>query len=255
MADGNNIDVSSWVVEARRALAFLTRLPLGPAGAAEPGALARAAWAFPLAGVLVGVAGAILLTLGDRLGLPILASALLAVAATVAVTGALHEDGLADFADGLGGSDAAQALAIMRDSRIGSFGVLALILGVGLRVAALAALPDTRLAAAALIAAHALSRGLLPAMMVSLDPARSDGLGAEAGRPSPAVAGIAAAIGLAVALLALPAGRGLVAVILAALAMAALGLLARRRLGGYTGDVLGAAQQVGEIVMLLVATL
>ncbi len=201
------------------------------------------------------MAGAIVLTIGDRLGLPILATALLAVAATLAMTGALHEDGLADTADGLGGADAEQSLAIMRDSRIGTFGVLALILSVGLRAAALAALPDTSIAAGVLIAAHATSRGLLPALMLVLDPARSDGLAASAGKPSPTVAGIAAAIGLVVALLALGVGRGIVAVLLAALAMAALASLARRRLGGYTGDVLGAAQQVGEIVMLLVATI
>ncbi|HTZ79175.1 MAG TPA: adenosylcobinamide-GDP ribazoletransferase [Stellaceae bacterium] len=255
MDDGNNSDFSGRVMEARLAIAFLTRLPLAGDSKPEPGALARAAWAFPLAGVLVGAVGAIVLTAGDRLGLPILASALLVVTATIVVTGALHEDGLADFADGLGGGDATRSLAIMRDSRIGTFGVLALVLDIGLRAAALAALPDTRFAAGALISAHALSRGLLPAIMVSLDPARSDGLGVEAGRPSPAVAGIAGAIGLVVALVALHAGRGLVAVLLAALAMAALALLARRRLGGYTGDVLGAAQQVGEIVMLLVATL
>jgi adenosylcobinamide-GDP ribazoletransferase len=255
MADGNSPDVGTWVAEARQAVAFLTRLPLAVDGAGEPGALARAAWAFPLAGILVGVAGAIVMTLGDRLGLPILATALLAVAATVAATGALHEDGLADTADGLGGADAAHSLAIMRDSRIGSFGVLALIFSVGLRAAALAALPDTHIAAGALIAAHGLSRGLLPALMLALDPARSDGLAAFAGKPAPPSTGIAAAIGLVVALLALGVGRGLVAVVLATLAVVALASLARRRLGGYTGDVLGAAQQVGEIAMLLVAAI
>ncbi len=146
-------------------------------------------------------------------------------------------------------------LAIMRDSRIGSFGVLALIFSIGLRAAALAALPDTHIAAGALIAAHAFSRGLLPAVMLILDPARTDGLAAFAGKPTPPMAGVAAAIGLVLALLALGLGRGVVAVVLAALAVIALASLARRRLGGYTGDVLGAAQQVGEIVMLLVAAI
>jgi adenosylcobinamide-GDP ribazoletransferase len=94
----------------------------------------------------------------------------------------------------------------------------------------------------------------LPTLMLWLDPARSDGLAAEAGRPSPPGATAAALIGLLVALIALGIGRGVLAMVLAAVAMAALALLARRRLGGYTGDVLGAAQQAGEIVMLLAAS-
>jgi adenosylcobinamide-GDP ribazoletransferase len=173
----------------------------------------------------------------------------------VLITGGLHEDGLADTMDGLGGgADRTAALAIMRDSRTGVFGALALVFSVGLRVAALAALPDTRVAVSALVAAHAVSRGLLPTLMLWLDPARSDGLAAEAGRPSPPGATAAALIGLLVALIALGIGRGVLAMVLAAVAMAALALLARRRLGGYTGDVLGAAQQAGEIVMLLAAS-
>jgi len=196
----------------------------------------------------------ILFEIGDRIGLPINAMALVAVAVTVLVTGGLHEDGLADTADGLGGGDREAALAIMRDSRTGAFGVLALVFSVGLRVAALAALPDTRVAVSALVAAHAVSRGLLPTVMLWFDPARSDGLGADAGRPTPPGATAAALIGLLVALIALGIGRGILAMVLAAIVMMALAVLARRRIGGYTGDVLGAAQQSGEIVMLLAAS-
>ena len=255
MADFFGRDPSAWLGEARLAFAFLTRLPFRSEGTVEPGALAQAGWAFPLVGIAVGVTGAIVFALTDRLGLPVTAMALLAVGATVLMTGGLHEDGLADTADGFGGgAEREQVLDIMRDSRSGAFGVLALIFSVGLRVAALAALPDAKLAAGALIAAHGVSRGLLPPLMHYLDPARSDGLGAEAGRPGAGIAGIAAAIAVILSVLCLDLGRGLVAVILAALAVAALGLLARRRIGGSTGDVLGAAQQVGEIVMLLAAS-
>jgi adenosylcobinamide-GDP ribazoletransferase len=255
MTQWHGRDFGAWQDEARLAFAFLTRLPFRAAARPEPGALARAAWAFPLAGILVGVIGGIAFEICDRLGLPINAMALIAVAVTVLITGGLHEDGLADTMDGLGGgADRAEALAIMRDSRTGAFGVLALVFSVGLRVAALAALPDTRVAVSALVAAHTVSRGLLPTLMLWLDPARSDGLGAEAGRPTPPGATAAALIGLLVALLALGISRGILAMVLAAVAMAALALLARRRLGGYTGDVLGAAQQAGEIVMLLAAS-
>jgi adenosylcobinamide-GDP ribazoletransferase len=254
MSQWDGRDLGSWRDEARLAFAFLTRLPFRTEAQPKPGALARAAWAFPIAGILVGVIGGIVFEIGDRLGLPINAMALLAVGVTVLVTGGLHEDGLADTADGLGGGDGETALAIMRDSRTGAFGVLALVFSVGLRVAALAALPDTRVAVSALVAAHAVSRGLLPTLMLWFDPARSDGLAAEAGRPTPPVATAAALIGLVVALVALGIGRGILAMLLAGAAMMALALLARRRIGGYTGDVLGAAQQAGEIVMLLAAT-
>ena len=255
MTQGDERDFDTWSRQARLAVAFLTRLPIGGAGETEPGALARAAWAFPLAGILVGIIGGIVFVIGDRLGLPINAMALLAVAATVLVTRGLHEDGLADTIDGLGGgSDRETALAIMRDSRTGAFGVLALVFSVGLRVAALAALPVPQIGVSALVAAHTVSRGLLPTLMLWLDPARGDGLGAEAGRPSPPGATAAALIGLLVAIVMLGLGRGIVAMLLSAIAMTVLASMARRRIGGYTGDVLGAAQQVGEIVMLLAAS-
>ena len=255
MAPGDDRDFGTWRDEARLAFSFLTRLPFRSGAQPAPGALARAAWAFPVVGILVGVIGGIAFEIGERLGLPINAMALLAVAVTVLTTGGLHEDGLADTMDGLGGSaDRAEALAIMRDSRTGAFGVLALVMSVGLRVAALAALPDTRVAVSALVAAHAVSRGLLPTLMLWLDPARSEGLAAEAGRPTPPGATAAVLIGLLVALVALGIGRGITAMILAGVAMTVLALLARRRIGGYTGDVMGAAQQAGEIVMLLAAT-
>jgi len=252
----NGRDFGAWQDEARLAFAFLTRLPFRAGAAPEPGALARAAWAFPLAGILVGVAGGIVFSLADRLGLPVNAMALLAVAATVLITGGLHEDGLADTADGLGGGAGRdEALAIMRDSRSGAFGVLALVLSVGLRVACLAALGgDAQNGVSALVAAHAVSRGLLPALMLWLPPARSEGLAADAGQPTPPVATLAAFIALVVAMIALGFGRGITAMIFAAVAVAALAILARRRIGGTTGDILGAAQQVGEIVVLMAAT-
>jgi adenosylcobinamide-GDP ribazoletransferase len=235
------------------ATGFLTRIPVA-AALPEDGQLADAAWAFPLVGAGVGaVAGAVLLV-AQLLGLGPWPRALLAVLTGLVLTGALHEDGLADTADGLcDGGDRETRLAIMRDSRLGTFGGLALIVSVGLRASALAQLDEAFYGGLALIAAHALSRGLLPAVMRLLQPARADGLGAGAGRPAAGAAGIAAAVGAAICFLALGPWRGAFASLLAVLAVTGAAVVARRRLGGYTGDVLGACQQVAEIAVLLAA--
>ena len=140
------------------AVAFFTRIPVS----AMPGAewsLADAAWAFPLVGAGIGAIIALVFLIGELLRLGDWPSALLALLAGLLVTGALHEDGLADTADGLfGGGDRSRRLAIMRDSRHGTFGVLALILSISLRAAALAQIGEVVSAGLALIAAHAMSR-------------------------------------------------------------------------------------------------
>jgi adenosylcobinamide-GDP ribazoletransferase len=234
--------------------ALLTRLPVG-AAPPQPGVLAEAAWAFPAVGAGIGAIAALAFAAAQFAGLGDWPAALLAVLAGLAVTGALHEDGLADTADGFGGgSGREQKLAIMRDSRHGTYGVFALVASIALRGAALAAIGEPIHAGLALVAAHAASRGLLPATMRGLPPARADGLGAAAGRPGTGIVAVAAMIGGAIALAALGPPRGAIALALAAAAVAATAALARHQLGGYTGDVLGAFQQVGEIVMLLAAS-
>jgi len=233
------------------ALRFFTRAPVGGPGAGAPLAIDRFAWAAPVAGAAVGLAGALALALTGLIGLPPLMRAGLATAALVAFTGGLHEDGLADCADGFGGSaDRGAKLAIMRDSRIGSYGVLALVLGVGLRAAALADLSVAD-GAAALIAAHAASRAAMPLLMALLEPARTDGLAASLGRSSEAVLAQAVILGVLICALMTGPFSGIVALSFAALVLAGLETLARRQIGGYTGDVLGAAQQVTEIAILL----
>jgi adenosylcobinamide-GDP ribazoletransferase len=245
----------TWRDEFIAALTFLTRLPLGRAQADAPApSLAVTSWAFPLVGVVIGAIGGIAYVIARGLALPALAAALIAVATTALVTGALHEDGLADTADGFGGGATREAkLDIMRDSRIGTFGVLALIFSIGLRTAAIAEIGLRWHVFAALIAAHALSRGVLPAAMHRLDPARADGLGAGAGRPEQNQVLIALGIALAVAVIAIGLRAGLSAAIAAALVATALGWLARRQIGGQTGDVLGAIEQVAEAAALLAA--
>ena len=163
--------------ELKASIVFCTRLPLLRATPIAGSAIAKAAWAFPIAGVLVGLIGAVVYALAHRAGLPAWPAAALTVAATLLATGCLHEDGLADTADGFGGGKTReQKLAIMRDSRIGVYGVCALAMSLVLRVAALASLPSAHAVVWALIASHAAARAAMPALMLMLPPARSDGL-------------------------------------------------------------------------------
>ena len=235
------------------ATAFFTRLPVDPR--LGEWRLADSAWTFPLVGAGIGGAAAFALLLAQSIGLASWPAALLSVLAGIALTGALHEDGLADTADGLlGGRDRQEKLAILRDSRQGTYGVLAIVLSVLLRAAALTSIGDVIHAGLALIAAHAASRAALPAAMMGLTPARPDGLGAEAGTPRARSAIAAALIGATIALAALGPIRGVIALCLAGVIVFTMAEFARRQIGGYTGDVLGAFQQIGEIVMLLAAS-
>ena len=238
---------ASWLA----ALGFLTRLPAGRRHGAGP-SLAEAGAAFPLVGLLVGLIGAVVFWLASALSLGPVIAALLTLAATMLVTGALHEDGLADTADGLGGGRGRdRKLEIMRDSALGSFGGLALMLSVLLRVAALAALAEPGAVAAALIASHAASRALLPAVMAWAPAARPDGLAAGAGRPSAGVAGLGLLIGALVTLFALGFAAGLLALLVGWLAGLLLLAEARRQIGGHSGDILGAIEQLVECALLL----
>ncbi|HEY3918575.1 MAG TPA: adenosylcobinamide-GDP ribazoletransferase [Stellaceae bacterium] len=245
----------NWRDEFLAASAFLTRLPLAsaPVDAATP-SLAAAAWAFPLVGLVVGVIGGVAYVVALGLHLPAFAAALIAVAATTLATGGLHEDGLADTADGFGGGATTEdKLAIMRDSRIGAYGVLALIFSVALRAIAIADIATRWHVLGALVAAHALGRGVLPAALRWLAPARSDGLGAAAGQPEQTATLIALGIALVLAVIGTGLRAGLSAAIAGAVVAAAIGYLARRQIGGQTGDVLGAIEQGAETAALLAA--
>jgi adenosylcobinamide-GDP ribazoletransferase len=237
-------------------LRFYSRLPVGD-GAHAPLDFARMAPALPIAGALIGATGAAGLIVARICHLPPLVCALIAVAVLVLVTGALHEDGLADVADGFcGGATRELKLTIMRDSRTGTYGALALCFSVLLRVAAIASIFERSvlLAACALVFAGALSRvaGLTP--MMWLPPARADGLGATVVSPSREIWTcawfVAAAFGLAPWLAGAGASQIIAAIIAAFIAAAVVANLAKRQIGGYTGDVLGAAQQSAEIAIL-----
>ncbi|MEZ5911343.1 MAG: adenosylcobinamide-GDP ribazoletransferase [Paracoccaceae bacterium] len=242
----------------RAALELLTRLPL-PAradDAARPSA--GAAWAWPLAGLVPAAAAGVGATASAGLGLPPSLCAAFALAAGVTVTGAMHEDGLADCADGFwGGWDAQRRLDIMKDSHIGSYGVLALALSVLIRWQALAAILSAGWLWAPLVASAALSRAVMPALMAALPNARGSGLSASVGSPNWPTAGASAGLALALALVFLPLATVTAAASGAILAAVVAGATARAKIGGQTGDVLGAGQQLAEIAALtaLAATL
>jgi len=236
------------------ALRFFTRMPVGEPSASAPLDVNHFAWAAPVAGVAVGLAGALALALTGLIGLPPLIRAGLATAALVAATGALHEDGLADVADGFGGgATRAMKLDIMRDSRIGAYGAIALTLALILRVGALAAALDGGFwrASLSLIAVAALSRAAALTPLALLGSARADGAGAAAGRLEPdalaAAWGSALVVALVLGLVSLGLAHALAAALASGAGALAMVALARRAIGGQTGDVAGAAQQWAEI--------
>src|SRR6201996_8058138 len=242
--------------EFLNALRFMTilRVPSSD-GAAEPDWLSRCAKYFPAVGICVGLVSAGVLLLGGAIWGPDIA-ALLAVAASIVVTGALHEDGLADTADGFGGGRSVERrLAIMKDSRIGTYGVLALGFGIALRVASLAEMPLWS-AAAALIAAHAAAR-ITPALVMNALPYAGDTAAMKVSYSEASVSGYDMRFAMLVVLCALVplAFVSIVSVItgllLGAIFAVAIVLWARKLIGGYTGDILGATEQMFEIGFLL----
>ncbi|RYF32927.1 MAG: adenosylcobinamide-GDP ribazoletransferase [Comamonadaceae bacterium] len=245
------------------ALQFFTRVPVTGRLAQwvgfSPQMLRASAAHFPGVGWLVGAVGAAVFALAVQLWPPLVA-ALLSTVATVLLTGAFHEDGLADVADGLGGSaDRSRALEIMKDSRIGAFGAIALVLALGLKVALLAsiALQGTQAVVAALLAGHVLSR-LAPLFLIRWLPYVGDS-GASKSKPlADAIGGGALLVGVlwsipaaAPVLLAQGAANTIAAVLSCALAAWWMARLFRRRLQGFTGDGLGATQQVCELAIYL----
>lgn len=238
------------------AIGYFTRLPVpGWVGYSADG-LSRAARYLPAIGLLVGGLGGLVFWLAQYVW-PQSVAVVLAMVATIALTGAFHEDGLGDTADGLGGGwDKAKILAIMKDSRVGSYGVIAIVLALLGKFALLAALPAGQVVAA-LIAAHAISRGCAVTLMATLDYARDDD--ASKARPVAARLGIRSLgfslVCAALPLLMLPPAQSVPAVALAVLTTLWLAAKCRRWLGGYTGDCLGAVQQLAEIGFYLGLTL
>jgi adenosylcobinamide-GDP ribazoletransferase len=243
------------------AMQFLTRVPTPRWVGFEPDWLNRSARYFSLVGSVVGLVAVAVLWAASQVFPPVVA-VLLSMTATLLLTGGFHEDGLADTWDALGGAvDRERALAIMKDSRIGSYGALALLVVLGLKAAALTALADSglMLAIPALLLAHTASRAaavtLIRVLPYAGDPAHAK---AKPLARSVSCVEVAVAIGWAVLLAALLAAQNLAqsAHVFVAYLLAGAGTgwsirWLRARLGGYTGDTLGATQQLTELAMLL----
>ena len=241
------------------AFMLLTRLPAGTLTSHLP-ELAHARWAFPIVGCIVGgiiAASYIILSL---LLLPSFAAAILAITAGLFSTGAIHEDGLADCADGFGGGkNREKKLAIMRDSAIGSYGTLSLIIIMGLRISLLSMLPAKLEIVTPIIICAVISRYAMVGYLCLLPAARQDGLGNQASGNQTSGDNISAL--LLAGLIALPAfvigAFGLIYVIIAIVSVALIwGVIAKYQLGGQTGDVCGAGQIICETAgWLIIATI
>jgi adenosylcobinamide-GDP ribazoletransferase len=213
----------------------------------------------PAVGIVVGLVSGLVFAVVRGVAGPGWLAGALAVAAAVLLTRALHEDGLADTADGLGphALEPPRRLEIMRDSRNGTFGVLALALTVLIKVACLAQFSGST-GFAVLISAHALSRAMIAYPLLAFAPVHEDGLGAQAGKPTDNDVWLTIGIGAAISFLLLLSNGFFVAVLAPLVTAAAAWFAARwiaKRIGGYTGDTLGAVQQKAETVFLIVAAL
>lgn len=253
------MDWRAYLTDTARAVSFLSRITV-PARVFEghDGSLSRGVRAFPLAGLVIALPAAATLGLMLMLGASPLLAAFAALAVQAGVTGALHEDGLSDAADGMGGGrDREHALEIMKDSRIGSYGAVALVVAYGMRAAAIAQLATELVPLAAslcLLAVAALSRALMVWHWSALPPARTGGLAVAAGAPLKSSLNSALVTGLVLAAaLAVPSASlfaYFLAVLVAAVVAAGFTARVRRRLSGHTGDTIGATQQVTEIAAL-----
>jgi adenosylcobinamide-GDP ribazoletransferase len=235
-------------VDLPAALGLLTRLPIIVDGEKAMARGAAAAWAYPLVGVMMGVGLAAFTSVCLWLGIPAGITAALILAVSVIATGAMHEDGLADSVDGLwGGWDKARRLAIMKDSHIGVYGVCAIALALLIRWLALGAIVTFGVHWMELIAVATLSRTSMVALMATLPNARDSGLSHSVGRPASQTAWLAIGIGAVVAVACGYAGM----ILVAAIATLACQLIARAKIGGQTGDILGATQQIAELAVLI----
>jgi adenosylcobinamide-GDP ribazoletransferase len=238
------------LAELGAAFGLLTRLPVGRL-LPEPAAhLARAVWAYPLVGAAIGTLGGVVYALAYALATPAPLAALWALLAMILATGAMHEDGLADCADGLAGGTPEERLAIMRDHRLGTYGVIALVLSLAMRGTAIALLAEPRAVLTGLVVIAAAGRASAAVLMTGLAPARSDGLSVAAGRPDLAATAWALGLTFALGVLLLSLGAGMLLLAAAMIVALLVGHWAQAKLGGQTGDVLGACCQISECVGL-----
>lgn len=235
------------------AFMLLTRIPMGRLRASPETTpdLNRCLWAYPLVGMVVSLIGAFIYWGATELSIPQTPAIILSLAAIIFTTGAFHEDGLADVADGFGGGTTREnKLEIMRDSRIGTYGGLALIISIGLKITSLATLPASYLMIALIIGAM-ISRFMIIVALLLLSPARKESLSVEAGKPSVHSLLVAAIMSTTPAIMFVGLRTTFIAFAVAAIATAILCRIAYKQVGGFSGDILGAVQQLSEISIFI----
>jgi adenosylcobinamide-GDP ribazoletransferase len=249
-----NVNKQGWYSDLKICFCVLTRIPVYIGISPEDFSISKASRFFPIVGAVIGLFASLVLWIGSWFDFSPNLLALFALLALTLITGALHEDGLADTFDGLGGGITRdQKLKIMRDSQIGSYGVTALLFSFGLRWAAYAEITEQGVGyiLVALISTAAGSRAALPLIMYLIPVAREDGLSASAGKPNFDRVVTALLIGGGFLLLILGFRVTIVALGLSILFAGLFVYFVATRIGGQTGDVLGAAQQIVEITILL----
>jgi len=248
------MSVGRRIEEVRMAIMLLSRIRVWPQWPeVDPPNPRDIIWALPLAGAAIGGLGALAYVLLVGLAnVPESMAAIATLALMLLATGALHEDGLADTADGFGGGRTRERkLDIMRDSRIGTYGALSLMLSLAWRGAAISLIADPGLVAGALVACGALSRGAVVLMLARLPPARSDGLGVAFREIEIAQIGWGLATASLIAVAVLPVSAAVLLALAGVTTTLWFASVARGQIGGYTGDTLGAVQQLSECAMLL----
>jgi adenosylcobinamide-GDP ribazoletransferase len=238
----------------RTALMFLTRLPVGRGLTFSDELLNGSARYFPLVGLLVGMVAALIYGIGVLIFTPAVA-VLISMASTVLLTGAFHEDGFADVCDGFGGGwQREQVLAIMKDSRVGSYATVGLFILLTIKFSTLEALDNAALVAPALLLAHALSRLLAVSYLIEYPYVRD----AETSKIKPLATQMSgnalrfAVVSVLPLLLLISMWQALLVCAVLLLWRYGFGYYMQKRIGGYTGDCLGAAQQVAEVLVYLV---
>ncbi len=232
---------------------FLTRIPLPSFRRNLDQGLANSAYCFAFVGALIGVLTAYFAWLVQPLGLVNLVLAILLVGFTALLTGALHEDGLADCCDGFGGGhNRDRKLEIMKDSRIGTYGVLALILVTALKIALLSNLLEFNFLefTFTLAVVHSLSRASMPVTMAIMSPAKTSGLASTAGKVAPILAVLGFGLSLLIIWIVFGLSPMFWAAVITLLVLAGFVWLSHRQIGGFTGDSLGAQQQIIEVALL-----
>ncbi len=238
-------------------MGLFTRLPLPEFGEEDKLEVSfvkklNPAWAYPFAGFIIGLLSALVIVLCAFLSIPTALSAILAVLVSVVLTGSLHEDGLSDFLDGIGGGKTKEdKLRIMKDSRLGSYGGIAMIFSLAARVAAIASLAPIA-AAAAVIASHTIARGALVLPLHWYAPARTDGVAVQAtGWVSGEITAFVLVTSILLTLVVQPVpATAFIAWLSGTVAVLLTARYAYKKVGGYTGDVLGACEQFAEIAVL-----